>query len=119
MFEFAISVARLFEFAGIAVIILGTVLAIVGFGRGLFIGGSPFTDDGRDLFPAFLKTLCRSILTGRDRADPDVPVFQPRIRDRRQVAMAKETRDRRRRVKKRGRADERSGPFFYQRTTGG
>ncbi|WP_233548241.1 DUF1622 domain-containing protein [Aurantiacibacter zhengii] len=64
MLEFAVAVSRLFEIAGIAVIILGTLLAIARFGRGLFGGGSPFADDGHDLVPAFRKTLGRSILTG-------------------------------------------------------
>ena len=65
MLVFAIAVARLFEFLGIAVIIGGTLvamanaaLAVLGLRRIAEVAGK------RDLVPAFRKTLGRSILTG-------------------------------------------------------
>lgn len=65
MLEIAVTVAKLFELAGIAVIIIGTVLAMakfllnaVGVQRTEEVAGK------RDLVSAFRKTLGRSILTG-------------------------------------------------------
>jgi len=58
MLDFAVAVSRLFELAGIVVIILGTLVAVAMFAKGLT--GGP----REDLVPAFRKTLGRSILTG-------------------------------------------------------
>lgn len=64
MLAFAIDVARLFEFAGIAVIIAGTLLAMLRFGRGSVQHVGKSSAAGPDLLPAFRRTLGRSILTG-------------------------------------------------------
>jgi uncharacterized membrane protein len=57
MLDFAVAVSRLFELAGIVVIILGTLVAMAMFAKGL-VGSR------EDLVPTFRKTLGRSILTG-------------------------------------------------------
>ena len=65
MLEIAVTVAKLFELAGIAVIIIGTVLAMAKFL--LNAAGVQRTEEvagKRDLVSAFRKTLGRSILTG-------------------------------------------------------
>lgn len=60
MLEFATAVARGFEFAGIAAIVVGSLVAL---GRaGAVLAGSGMARD--EVVPAFRKTLGRSILTG-------------------------------------------------------
>ncbi|WP_236643780.1 DUF1622 domain-containing protein [Flavisphingopyxis soli] len=65
MLAIAQMVAKGFEFAGIAVIVIGTLIAFAKAGamvaRGLGDGGAA---GERDVVPAFRKTLGRSILTG-------------------------------------------------------
>ena len=61
MLELAIGVARVFELAGIGVIILGTVFAMGQFALGL--AGMRRTTRS-DLVPCFRKNLGRSILSG-------------------------------------------------------
>ncbi|WP_305096609.1 DUF1622 domain-containing protein [Croceibacterium aestuarii] len=65
MLTIATTVARGFEVAGIAVIIVGSLLAMFNF-AGAFAGarGRDRAGGGVDLVPAFRKTLGRSILTG-------------------------------------------------------
>lgn len=60
MLEIAITVARLFELAGIGVIVLGTLLAIGVCLRSFFAG----PDSRKGVFPHFRRTLGQSILTG-------------------------------------------------------
>jgi len=65
MLAIATAVARGFEFAGIAVIIVGSVLAMVNLM--IAVSGLRKADQGavhRELVPAFRRTLGRSILTG-------------------------------------------------------
>ncbi|BBC73762.1 conserved hypothetical protein [Altererythrobacter sp. B11] len=65
MLSFATGVARLFEFAGIGVIIAGTLLAMVQFALGgLGLPSGRRSAARGDLVPGFRKTLGRSILTG-------------------------------------------------------
>ncbi len=65
MLAIATGVARWFESAGIAVIILGSLLAVWNF-LASFTGlrGADQAGGRKDLVPAFRKTLGRSILTG-------------------------------------------------------
>lgn len=67
MLAIAQGVAKGFEFAGIAVIVIGTLIAFAKaatmVARGLGSGGSGAAS-GDDVVPAFRKTLGRSILTG-------------------------------------------------------
>jgi uncharacterized membrane protein len=63
MLDLAQMVAKGFEFAGIAVIVIGTLIAFAK--AGAMVARGPGTDAGeRDVVPAFRKTLGRSILTG-------------------------------------------------------
>ncbi len=62
MLEIATTVARGFEFAGMAAIVLGSLLALVRAGRTLLGGADAAARD--ELVPAFRKTLGRSILVG-------------------------------------------------------
>ena len=71
MLAFAMAVARLFEFLGIAVIIAGTLIALVNLGltaRRTAAGGARQSGvpagERTDLVRAFRRTLGRSILTG-------------------------------------------------------
>lgn len=64
MLAIAVDVARLFELAGIAVIIIGAIIAAVKFGRNLVVGRGGETGRERDLVARFRSTLGRSILTG-------------------------------------------------------
>ncbi len=67
MLAIAQAVAKGFEFAGIAVIVIGTLIAFAKAGmlvaRGLGAAGAGSAGE-RDVVPAFRKTLGRSILTG-------------------------------------------------------
>lgn len=60
MLTIATAVARWFEFAGIAAIVLGSLLAVVQVLRVLAKG----MGSSDELIPAFRRTLGRSILTG-------------------------------------------------------
>lgn len=63
MLEFATTVARGFEFAGIAAIVVGSLMALVR--AGAMSAGWGGAASGRDgIVPAFRRTLGRSILTG-------------------------------------------------------
>lgn len=62
MLLIAQTVAKGFEFAGIAVIVIGTLIAFLMAGRMVVRGRGSMTQ--RDVVPAFRKTLGRSILTG-------------------------------------------------------
>lgn len=62
MLMIAQTVAKGFEFAGIAVIVIGTLIAFVQAG-GMVARGLGSMTQG-DIVPAFRKTLGRSILTG-------------------------------------------------------
>lgn len=65
MLELAVAVARVFELAGIAVIVVGALAALVQFVLGMAGMRKPDGVAGRnELVPAFRKTLGRSILTG-------------------------------------------------------
>ncbi len=72
MLAIAQAVAKGFEFSGIAVIVIGTLIAfakagaMVARGMGAAAAGSAAAGSagGRDVVPAFRKTLGRSILTG-------------------------------------------------------
>ncbi|SMQ61236.1 Protein of unknown function [Altererythrobacter xiamenensis] len=64
MLAIAVDVARLFELAGIAVIIIGAIIAAVKFGRNLVVGRGSEAGRERDLVARFRSTLGRSILTG-------------------------------------------------------
>ena len=60
MLEFATAVARGFEFAGIAAIVIGSLVALARAGAALTGRGG----ERDDVVPAFRKTMGRSILTG-------------------------------------------------------
>ncbi len=62
MLTFAQTVAKGFEFAGIAVIVIGTMIAFVRVAAMALREGISAREG--DLVPAFRKTLGRSILTG-------------------------------------------------------
>ena len=65
MLEFAVAVARLFELAGIAVIVVGALAALAQVALGVAGRRRVDGDAGKhELVPAFRKTLGRSILTG-------------------------------------------------------
>lgn len=65
MLEFAVAVARVFELAGIGVIVLGALAALVQFVLSLTgLRRADRVAGKRELVPAFRKTLGRSILTG-------------------------------------------------------
>jgi uncharacterized membrane protein len=64
MLTIAINVARWFELAGIAVVVLGTLVALSQFGL-RYTGLRATPDGGRSgLLASFRRTLGRSILTG-------------------------------------------------------
>ena len=63
MLEIATTVARGFEFAGMAAIVLGSLLALVRAGSALRREAGA-AGAREDLVPAFRKTLGRSILVG-------------------------------------------------------
>ena len=65
MLAIATAVSRWFEFSGIAVIVIGSLLAVWNIFRGAASRrGAVRTEGGNDLVSAFRKTLGRSILTG-------------------------------------------------------
>ena len=65
MLEIAGSVARWFELAGIAAIVLGTLVALGGLALGLFgLRKAAATAASGEHIPAFRRTLGRSILAG-------------------------------------------------------
>lgn len=64
MLEIAASVARWFELAGIAVVVLGALVAAGGFALALVRGASGPQADRKAPLGGFRKTLGRSILTG-------------------------------------------------------
>ncbi len=64
MLAIAMDVARLFELAGIAVIIVGAIIAAAKFGMNLFTSKGDEAERERDLIARFRRTLGRSILTG-------------------------------------------------------
>lgn len=65
MLAIAQTVAKGFEFAGIAVIVIGTLIAFAAALRALVTMRGPDRGSPRgDVVPAFRKTLGRSILTG-------------------------------------------------------
>ena len=65
MLDVAIGIAQLFELIGMAVIVAGTLYALVKYAAsGLGLWTIERTAGGRDLVAAFRKTLGRSILTG-------------------------------------------------------
>ena len=65
MLAIATTVSRWFEFSGIAVIVIGSLLAVWKIASGaVFRRGAGKQDGGSDLVSAFRKTLGRSILTG-------------------------------------------------------
>jgi uncharacterized membrane protein len=65
MLEFAAAVARVFELVGIAVIVIGALMALGQFALAMAglhrVSG---VDEKHELVPAFRTTLGRSILTG-------------------------------------------------------
>jgi uncharacterized membrane protein len=64
MLEFAMAVARGFEFAGIVAIVIGSLMAL-GRAGAAFAGWGGAAAATRDaIVPAFRRTLGRSILTG-------------------------------------------------------
>ena len=64
MLEFAMTVARGFEFAGIAAIVIGSLMALAR-ATAAFAGWGGASAAARDaIVPAFRRTLGRSILTG-------------------------------------------------------
>jgi uncharacterized membrane protein len=65
MLQFAGAVARWFEFAGIAAIVVGSLVALAKAAQAL-LGRSTLAPDGRprEFIAAFRRTLGRSILTG-------------------------------------------------------
>ena len=65
MLAIATTVSRWFEFSGIAVIVIGSLLAVWKIASGaVFRRGVGKPDVGSNLVSAFRKTLGRSILTG-------------------------------------------------------
>lgn len=65
MLDLAVAVARVFELAGIAVIVVGALAALVQFVLGLAGRRRVAGVAGKhELVPAFRRTLGRSILTG-------------------------------------------------------
>jgi uncharacterized membrane protein len=65
MLQFAIAVARIFEFAGIGAIVVGSLVALVKFGlAGVGVRRSDSTEGKPELSSEFRKNLGRSILVG-------------------------------------------------------